>query len=108
MLKRKSYLKAFALGLAAIALAFCMIIPSQAATKTQTRTQVGPACAIKATMTFQFSNGIVSNGKCTSAKKADAFWFCVYNNVIKDPYRYSSNQYYGVHTSGLWAEPGEK
>ena len=56
-------LRALIFGIASIALALCVTIPSQAATKTQTRTQAGPGCAIKATMTFQLSNGIVSNGR---------------------------------------------
>ena len=83
--------------------------PSLAATKTQTRSKAGPGCVIEATMTFSVnSSGIVSNGKCTKVNKASGYWMCVYNNHSKTPYRYNSNKRYDVHTSGLWADPGEK
>lgn len=94
--------------LSAIILTSAFSISSFAATKTQTKTKAGPGCAIDATMRFDLTNGKVSNGVCTSVKKNSNFWFCTYNNHSKTPYRYSNNTYYGVHTSGLWANPGEK
>ena len=107
-MKPRKHLNILCCLLTAIMLASAFSFSSFAQTKTQTRTKVGPGCAVDATMRFDLTNGKVSNGTCTSVKKNSSFWFCTYVNHSKTPYRYSNNTYYRVHTSGLWADPGDK
>ncbi len=108
MKNKKKKFRVFTVLFITLLLTSAISIPCFAVTKTQTKTGFGSGAAIDATMTFTLSNNIVSKGSVTKVTKNSSFWFCVYNNHAKSAYRYDSNRYYGAHTSGLWADPGEK
>lgn len=108
-MKRKKCFKIGSCLLSCLILVATLSFPSLAASKTQTITKAGTGFALDATMKFDLLyNGTVANGVCTKVVKNSNFWFSVYNNHGKHPYRYDSNGFYGVRTTGFWADFGEK
>jgi len=88
-----------------------MSLPVQAASKaikTQTKYANKGSCVVEATMTFDVSNGTVSNARNISVKALKGtVWPQYFNCTSKSATRYSSNTAYKLTFSGTFTTFGE-